>query len=103
MVDVIVRFDSKGFTNAAKKIVNTTKQNVVDDLFATLKRRSPVRSGKFRKSWNKSVGTTRTRISNPQPYAQELEDGKSKQAPLGVVNPSINEVIRRQQNRRTIK
>ena len=103
MVDVVVRFNSKKVIADVKNVVDSEKKSVVDDLFQTVKRRSPVRTGKFRRSWSKSVSTSRITIKNPQPYGGELEKGKSRQAPMGVVQPSVNEVIARQQNRRRTK
>ena len=103
MVDVVVRFNSKKVIADVKNFVDSEKKSVVDDLFQTVKRRSPVRTGKFRRSWSKSVSTSRITIKNPQPYGGELEKGKSRQAPMGVVQPSVNEVIARQQNRRRTK
>jgi hypothetical protein len=76
------------------------------DLFATIKRRSPVRSGLYKKSWNKRSTKAGAVIGNAQPYAEKLEvgPGRSRQAPLGVIVPSINEVIKRRlTTRRTIK
>jgi hypothetical protein len=103
MVDVVVRFNSKKIVADVKNVVDSEKKSVVDDLFQTVKRRSPVQTGKFRRSWSKSVSTSRITIKNPQPYGGELEKGKSRQAPMGVVQPSVNEVIARQQNRRRTK
>jgi hypothetical protein len=42
----------------------------------------------------------RVKITNPQPYGQRLEDGYSKQAPQGIIKPSINQVIRQEKIRR---
>jgi hypothetical protein len=103
MVDVVVKFNSKKVIADVKNVVDSEKKSVVDDLFQTVKRRSPVQTGKFRRSWSKSVSTSRITIKNPQPYGGELEKGKSRQAPMGVVQPSVNEVIARQQNRRRTK
>jgi hypothetical protein len=73
------------------------KIDVTQDLYQTIKRRSPVRSGKFKRSWTRTVSTQGAKINNPQPYSQRLEEGHSPQAPLGVVKPAIEEVIKRRQ------
>ena len=106
MVQIIVKSDVKRLILDIGRVTQQEKREVETDLFATIKRRSPVRSGAFKKSWNKNSTKTGAVIGNARPYAQKLEDGpgRSLQAPLGVVGPSITEVIkRRQTTRRTIK
>jgi hypothetical protein len=99
MVEVVVKFNSKKMVGDIKRSVDDEKRELTADLYNTILRRSPVRSGKFKKSWRKIETKTRANISNPQPYAQKLEfgPGKSKDAPNGVVRPSIEEVIKRRQ------
>jgi hypothetical protein len=100
MVEVVVKFNSKKMVNDIKGSVDNERIELVADLYNTILRRSPVRSGKFKKSWRKIETKTRANISNPQPYAVSLEQGHSPQAPLGVVTPAINEVIKRRQTTR---
>jgi len=97
MVEVVVKFNSKRMMNDIKRSVDDEKIGLVEDLYKTILRRSPVRSGKYKKTWRKVETKTRANISNPQPYAQRLEEGHSRQAPLGVVKPAIAEVIKRRQ------
>jgi len=97
MVEVVIKFNSKRMVNDINKTVSQEKTELVTDLYDTIRRRSPVRSGKFKRSWNKTVTTNRANIRNPQPYAQRLEEGYSSQAPLGVVGPAVVEVIKRRQ------
>jgi hypothetical protein len=97
MVEVVVKFNSKKVIADVKNVVNQEKIDVTQDLYQTIKRRSPVRSGKFKRSWTRTVSTQGAKINNPQPYSQRLEEGHSPQAPLGVVKPAIEEVIKRRQ------
>ncbi len=97
MVEVVVTFNSKKVIADVKNAVNQEKIDVTQDLYQTIKRRSPVRSGKFKRSWTRTVSTQGAKINNPQPYSQRLEEGHSPQAPLGVVKPAIEEVIKRRQ------
>jgi hypothetical protein len=100
MVEVVVKFNSKKMVNDIKGSVDNERIELVADLYNTILRRSPVRSGKFKKSWRKIETKTRANISNTQPYSVSLEQGHSPQAPLGVVAPAINEVIKRRQTTR---
>ena len=106
MVQIIVKSDVKKLILDIGRVTQQEKRELEIDLLATIKRRSPVRSGAFKRSWNKNSTKTGAVIGNVKPYGPKLEDGpgRSPQAPLGVVGPSITEVIkRRQTTRRTIK
>ena len=102
MVAVVVKFNSKKMVNDIKGSVDNEKIGLVADLYNTILRRSPVKSGKFKKSWRRIETRTRANISNPQPYAQKLEfgPGRSEGAPNGIVGPAIEEVIKRRQTTR---
>lgn len=51
-------------------------------------RQTPVRSGNARR--NTSVQRTQKRIVADYPYSERLDNGWSKQAPDGMVNPTID-------------
>jgi hypothetical protein len=97
MVDLVVKFNSKKVLQDVSRTISLETKEAVEDLFRTVRRRSPVgKTGAFKRNWSKSRTARRAYISNPQPYAQSLEDGRSKlQAPNGVVRPAIAEVIQR--------
>ncbi len=95
-----------------EKKMDLVARKAIFDLFSTVVRRSPVDTGRFRANWNISYGsinpttteeTSRARIkgdltkllsspvngvifmTNSLPYAKRLEEGWSKQAPVGMV------------------
>lgn len=100
MVAVVVKFNSKKAISETRAYVTGATNIIVDELYKLIQANSPVKSGKFKRSWKKYGSKDRVKIINPQPYAQRLEDGYSKQAPQGIVKPSINQVIRQQKIRR---
>lgn len=51
-------------------------------------RQTPIRSGNARR--NTSVQRTQKRIVADYPYSERLDNGWSKQAPDGMVNPTID-------------
>ena len=63
-----------------------------------VKDKTPVDTGAAREAWELSLegaGLSRTaKVSNPLPYAVELEHGSSSQAPLGMLALSIEEMKR---------
>ncbi len=85
------------------KIMNNNVSKIVDNISADLLkeviRRSPVRTGKFKRSWRKRGSGLNYQISNSQSYGHELEHGKSGQAPEGVVGPSIQTIKQRRYGR----
>ena len=52
---------------------------------AQLKQESPVDTGRFRDSWQKSIESLKASVFNDLPYAERLADGWSQQAPKGWV------------------
>jgi hypothetical protein len=82
-------FNSGRFQKNVKRAVENATKDVSEALFKDIVRRSPVRSGQFKRSWSKSGTGTRYKISNPQTYGGALERGRSRQAPRGVVKPAI--------------
>ena len=82
-------FNSGRITKNVKRAVEKTTKDVSESLFKDIVRRSPVRSGQFKRSWRQSGSGTNYKISNPQTYGGALERGRSRQAPKGVVRPAI--------------
>ena len=84
-----VIFNGDSMKRKVKRAVENATKDVSEALFKDIVRRSPVRSGQFKRSWSKSGTGTRYKISNPQTYGGALERGRSRQAPRGVVKPAI--------------
>jgi len=97
---IAVRFNSALVVNNLKLAVDGEIRGATDELLTIVKRRSPVRSGQFKRTWSKTVTKDTARVSNPQPYGQRLESGYSRQARKGVAAPAIQEVIKNRKNRR---
>jgi hypothetical protein len=100
MVDVVVKFNSKKAVSDTNVYITGATKIIVEELYKLLQANSPVKSGKFRRSWKMSGTKERVKITNPQPYGQRLEDGYSKKAPQGIIKPSINQIIRQEKIRR---
>ena len=87
-----VIFNAERFKKNVNGVVEAATEGISNAVFEDVKKRSPVRSGLFKKSWQKSGSKLKYRISNPQPYAGALEKGRSKQAPKGVMRPAIENI-----------
>ena len=87
-----VFFNATSFKKKIREVTETATEAVTDVVFEDVKRRSPVRSELFKKSWRKSGGKFKYKLTNPQPYGGALERGRSKQAPKGVMRPAIENI-----------
>lgn len=92
-------FSATKFIKALDAITDKVVEAVARQLLIDVKNNSPVgKTGKFKNSWRLSGKGSKYRITNPQPYGPKLEQGKSKQAPNGVMAPAIrnyNPTLRR--------
>lgn len=112
---ISVKFAGDKLINDYRREFNQQIQQLGNDLLQILRTPtqaargeygSPVKSGKFKNSWRKTGSQGKWQITNKQPYAAKLDAGAPRgaesrwQAPQGVVKPSVQELIRRQQRQR---
>jgi len=90
--------------NSLDKELGSAVKRLADDLYDTVERRTPVDTGRARKGWSKNVNKDNFVIENKVPYVPVLDKGRhmtprgmrgSKQAPRGIVGPSLNEIKRK--------
>ena len=90
--------------NQVDKELGSAVKRLADDLYNTVERRTPVDTGRARKGWSKKVGQDNFVIENKVPYVPILDKGRhmtprgmrgSKQAPRGIVGPSLTEIKRK--------
>ena len=53
---------------------------------------TPVRSGRARRGWVKTVSSDTFTVQNKVPYIGKLEAGASRQAPRGIIGPTLTAV-----------
>jgi hypothetical protein len=81
-------------TKQIKFEASTGFAHVMDAFYKELKKNTPIRTGRARSGWAKykdtqiGTGQTQTVITNSVPYIAPLDQGSSKQAPHGIVEPS---------------
>jgi hypothetical protein len=90
-----VQLTSKNSIRNLKK-----KQKERMDLFAQtfyeeVKRATPIDKGKARRGWNLYRKDRVWHVNNRVPYINVLEEGHSKQAPNGMIQPAIRQTLRR--------
>lgn len=68
---------------------------VSNDVLIVARDKTPIRLGKARRGWKKRKTNRGTVIENRVLYIDQLEQGSSRQAPRGIVGPTIQEITRR--------
>jgi hypothetical protein len=70
----------------------TLIQRLADRVETRAKANTPIKSGNARKNWRKQVQPENFTVSNSVPYIQRLEAGASKQAPRGIIGPTLSQI-----------
>ena len=74
------------------KAIDGLVEAVANEVFVRIYNRTPVDTGYAQSRWQMSIGKEDFVITNDAPYISYLEDGHSKQAPIGMVAVTLNEV-----------
>lgn len=69
-----------------------TIQQVADEVEKTAKSKTPVKTGYTRSKWTKKVKKNDFEVANRVPWIGRLEAGASKQAPKGIIGPTLTQV-----------
>lgn len=90
--------------NELEREITRIVDNIADDTIEVAKRNTPIDKGRARQGWRLDkagdytrigAGTYGRQIVNSVPYAVHLEEGHSKQAPRGILGPTVAEIARR--------
>jgi len=74
-----------------KSLTRLVKQ-IADDVYATAKSKTPVRSGRAKNAWTEATSKNNFRVENRVPYIDRLEAGASRQAPKGIIGPTLTTI-----------
>lgn len=94
----MARVEVTGIQATMRKIQQTVEQEISQyaNQTATIARaKTPVRTGNARRNWSKQQDKRGFTVENKVPYIERLEAGSSKQAPRGIVGPTLTEIKRR--------
>ena len=96
-----VRLAGKLDTRDLVKQVDQLIDDVSQRTLKTAKANTPIRSGRARRSWTiDSSGPGSFEVQNSVPYIEQLEKGRSRQAPRGIVKPTVRTITGQIKNRR---
>lgn len=87
-MEISITFDSQSL----KRDLATFVKELANDVFIDVKANTPVRSGNARRNWTKTVTDTSAVIQNKVPYIERLEAGASRQAPKGIIRPTLTQI-----------
>ena len=79
---------SKDLGDQLKKFV----KQIADDIYVTAKKNTPVRSGNARRNWTELNTANNFKVENRVPYIGKLEAGASRQAPKGIIGPTLTAI-----------
>jgi hypothetical protein len=89
----------EGSEQIAQSLQKTLEQHVADSaqlVVGTLQNKhgkiTPVKTGRARDGWTETHTKTDFKVENKVPYIGYLEQGRSKQAPKGMIGPALNKL-----------
>lgn len=74
--------------HAVSETVEQLSQRILDLARAN----TPIRSGNARSKWTKLATKDNFEVANRVPYIERLEAGASRQAPRGIIGPTLTQV-----------
>lgn len=86
-----IRNTMKGLEREKDRIISEIAQDTLD----VAVKNTPIDEGRARAGWRRENTGTGFRIANRVPYIDLLEKGRSKQAPNGILGPTVREISRR--------
>ena len=87
-MQISVTFDRRSLEKDLGKFVAKLAQ----DTFDSARKVTPIRTGTARSKWTKSVGQDNFVVQNKVPYIERLEAGASRQAPRGIIGPTLTAI-----------
>ena len=82
---------SPKFLSKFKKKFDKHGNKIITEFIKILKKNTPKKTGRARRSWVKKGKGANSYAYNRQPYIRRLDQGYSKQAPKGILRKSKRE------------
>lgn len=75
-----------------KKNLQMTLAQVAKAVYDTAKAKTPVKTGYTKGQWTRKTTKKDFEVANRVPWIERLEAGASRQAPRGIIGPTLREV-----------
>jgi hypothetical protein len=69
-----------------------TLAELADEVLVDARANTPIKSGNARRNWTKKVTENNFEVENKVPYIERLEAGASRQAPKGIIGPTLAQI-----------
>lgn len=86
-----IQTDNRKISNEVNKLIDKVSTDVLNVARAL----TPIKLGRARRGWQKQRSSNGVAVKNTVPYINKLEAGSSKQAPNGILKPTIETISRR--------
>lgn len=90
MAITITGLDSLG--RELNRSLKQTLAEVADEVLVDARANTPIKSGNARRNWTKKVTNDNFEVQNKVPYIERLEAGASRQAPKGIIGPTLAQI-----------
>jgi hypothetical protein len=90
MAITITGLDSLG--RELNRSLKQTLAELADEVLVDARANTPIRSGNARRNWTKKVTNDNFEVQNKVPYIERLEAGASRQAPKGIIGPTLAQI-----------
>jgi hypothetical protein len=67
-------------------------KKISKDVYDTARSKTPVRSGRAKNAWREATSKNNFKVENNVPYIDKLEAGASRQAPRGIIGPTLTTI-----------
>jgi hypothetical protein len=84
-----------GVMREIQRIVEHEITQYANQTQAVARANTPIKTGNARKNWSNKRDKAGFTVENRVPYIERLEEGYSKQAPRGIIGPTLTEIKRR--------
>jgi len=85
----------KNAVDDLQMIAQTEMQSIADDIQQIAVTKTLIKTGRARRNWDNRKSRQGFTIENKVPYIGRLEEGYSKQAPKGILQPTLRAIKRK--------
>lgn len=94
MISISVK-NTRQVINSLEREKEKFINQVAQDILVVARSKTPIDKGQARRGWRLETTYNEKSIVNRVPHIDALENGHSKQAPNGILGPTVREITRR--------
>lgn len=84
--------NADGLSRYLKQEITELVQRLGQETEIAARQNTPIKSGNARRNWRRNQTQESFTVENRVPYIERLEAGASKQAPRGIIGPTLTQV-----------